>query len=374
MSITRILNYQNMSCLGRFFGLKAQFDAEKYRLLFAGLGLALLLAPALAAAQAAAQGAAPRMATHTMAWQQVQATRSIEGLVQAERQSTIAAQTSGRITQILFRPGDKVQQGQVIMRIDPSLAQQQVAGAQAQLAEAQVALSKAQSDHQRYRELLAKGFVSQAQFDGVAAQYRAAQARVQALQAGSSQAGTARAFADVTAPYSGVMAALHVELGETASPGMPLATGFDPAQLRVSAQLPQTWGAAVQAASLAWIEIPGQAAWLKAARVQVLPAADPRTHSTEVRVYLPENATGLLPGQFVRLHFATGSAQRLTVPAAAVLQRSELTAVYVLTAKGRPQLRQVRLGQRQSDGSYEILAGLRAGEQVALDPIAAGMP
>ena len=65
---------------------------------------------------------------------------------------------------------------------------------------------------------------------------------------------------------------------------------------------------------------------------------------------------------------------RLTVPAAAVLQRSELTAVYIQPEQGRPQLRQVRLGQRLGDGSYEILAGLRAGEKVLLDPVAAGMP
>ena len=69
----------------------------------------------------------------------------------------------------------------------------------------------------------------------------------------------------------------------------------------------------------------------------------------------------------------TGTVRRLTVPAAAVLQRSELTAVYVLPEKGRPQLRQVRLGQRLGDGSYEVLAGLRAGERVALEPIRAGM-
>jgi RND family efflux transporter MFP subunit len=302
-------------------------------------------------------------------------------VVQAERQSTVAAQTGGRITQILFRPGDAVKQGQVIMRIDPSLAQQQVAGAQAQVAEAQVALAKAESDYQRYQELLAKGFVSQAQMDGIASQYRAAQARVQALRAGSSQASTARGFADVTAPYSGVMSALLVEVGETAAPGTPLATGFDPAWLRATAQLPQAWVDAVRAGDKAFIEVSGQSQWLPAARMVILPAADPRTHSTEVRVYLPEHlpenfaqsAKGLLPGQFVRLHFATGTARRLTVPAAAVLQRSELRAVYVLPEKGRPQLRQVRLGQRQSDGSYEILAGLRAGEKVALDPIAAGL-
>ncbi len=368
MLIKPFNSYQKMSCPGRFFGLKARFGPKKTAFVVAAV---LALTTALHGVQAAP------LQTATIAWRQVQATRSAEGVVQAERQSTVAAQTGGRITQILFRPGDAVKQGQVIMRIDPSLAQQQVAGAQAQVAEAQVALNKAESDHQRYRELLAKGFVSQAQMDGVASQYRAAQARVQALRAGSSQASTARGFADVTAPYSGVMSALLVEVGETAAPGTPLATGFDPAWLRATAQLPQAWLDAVRAGNQAFIEVPGQSQWLPAARMVLLPAADPRTHSSEVRVYLPENlpdnAQSLLPGQFVRLHFATGTARRLTVPAAALLQRSELRAVYVLPEKGRPQLRQVRLGQRQSDGSYEILAGLRAGEKVALDPIAAGM-
>lgn len=368
------VNYQNESCSGRFDGFKPVFYTKKQLALlslvltaFLGAGNAAFAAPA-----AVSTPSSTSLPAATIAWQQVQATRSTEGVVQAERQSTVAAQTGGRITQILFRPGDAVKQGQVIMRIDPSLAQQQVAGAQAQVAEAQVALAKAESDYQRYQDLLAKGFVSQAQMDGVASQYRAAQARVQALRAGSSQASTARGFADVTAPYSGVMSALLVEVGETAAPGTPLATGFDPAWLRATAQLPQAWVDAVRAGNQAFIEVPGQNQWLPAARMVILPAADPRTHSTEVRVYLPENVPGLLPGQFVRLHFATGAARRLTVPARAVLQRSELTAVYVLPEKGRPQLRQVRLGQRQSDGSYEILAGLRAGEKVALDPIAAG--
>ncbi len=358
-------NYRNNSCSGRFFGLKARFRIKNLLLVaLLPLGVAVQAAPAVSTSP---------LPVATIAWQQVQLTRALEGVVQAERQSTVAAQTAGRITAIYFRPGDKVEQGQVIMRIDPSVAQQQVAGAQAQLAEAQAALANAERDYQRYRELLGKGFVSQAQMDGKEAQYRAALARVQSLRAGSNQASTARSFADVTAPYSGVMSALLVEVGETAAPGTPLATGFDPADLRATAQLPQSMVAAVRSGNRAWIAQEGRSPWLTASRIVVLPAADPRTHSTEVRAYLPANAQGLLPGQFVRLHFATGSARRLTVPAAAVLQRSELSAVYVLPEKGRPQLRQVRLGERQMDGAYEILAGLRAGEKVALDPVAAGM-
>ncbi|MFN3587230.1 MAG: efflux RND transporter periplasmic adaptor subunit [Moraxellaceae bacterium] len=346
---------------------------------FAAVVLSGATLPALAAASAAtsaatspAPAAKPAPASAVIAWRQVEATWAGEAVVEAERQSTVAAQTAGRVMAINFRPGDAVKQGQVIMRIDPTVAQQQVAGVQAQVAEAEVALDNATREYERFRELFAKNYVSKSQMDQVEANYKAAQARLNTLRASSGQASTTRAFADVTAPYSGVMSALHVELGEMAAPGTPLATGFDPAWLRATAQVPQAWIDAVRRGNRAFIEVPGAAQWLTAARLVVIPAADPRTHTTEVRVYLPEG-TGLLPGQFVRVHFVTGTARRLVVPAAAVLRRSEVTAVYVLPENGRPQLRQVRLGERQGDGSYEVLAGLREGERVSLEPVVTGL-
>ena len=65
-----------------------------------------------------------------------------------------------------------------------------------------------------------------------------------------------------------------------------------------------------------------------------------------------------------------GRSRKLVVPAAAVLRRGELTAVYVLTEGGGRQLRQVRVGNRVNDDAVEVLAGLSAGERVALDPLA----
>lgn len=340
------------------------------RQMMRGLLLAVPLVAAAGAAPAPAGKVAPAAAV--IAWRQVEATWAGEAVVEAERQSTVAAQTAGRVMAIHFRPGDAVKQGQVIMRIDPTVAQQQVAGMQAQVAEAGVALDNATREYERFRELFTKNYVSKSQMDQVEANYKAAQARLNTLRASSGQASTTRAFADVTAPYAGVMSALHVEVGEMAAPGTPLATGFDPAWLRASAQVPQAWIEAVRRGNRAFIEVPGAAQWLVAARLVVMPAADPRTHTTEVRVYLPEG-TGLLPGQFVRVHFVTGTARRLVVPAAAVLRRSEVTAVYVLPESGRAQLRQVRLGERQGDGSFEVLAGLREGERVSLDPVATGL-
>jgi hypothetical protein len=92
-----------------------------------------------------------------------------------------------------------------------------------------------------------------------------------------------------------------------------------------------------------------------------------------VRVVVPEYPEGAYPGMFARLHFIVGRARKLTVPAAAVIRRNELTAVYVVADDGRPRLRQVRLGEPAGEAGVEILAGLAAGERVALDPVRAAI-
>jgi multidrug efflux pump subunit AcrA (membrane-fusion protein) len=92
-----------------------------------------------------------------------------------------------------------------------------------------------------------------------------------------------------------------------------------------------------------------------------------------VRLDLPGDVRGIYPGVYARAHFAVGAAPKLLVPRAAVIRRSELTAVYVLGDDGRPLLRQVRLGAAGDERSVEVLAGLKPGERVALDPVKAGM-
>jgi hypothetical protein len=74
----------------------------------------------------------------------------------------------------------------------------------------------------------------------------------------------------------------------------------------------------------------------------------------------------------VRVRFVGGQAQRTVVPAQAVLRRGELTAVYVASERGFV-LRAVRLGADHGDQGVEIVAGLAAGERVALDPVRAGL-
>lgn len=320
-----------------------------------------------------AHAGAAELTSAAVELREIELTYSAEAVIEAVRQSTVSAQIQGRIVDIRFDVGDAVKKGDVIVRIDERQVGQAAAASAAQVGEAQAALANARAQYERTKQLLAQKFVSRAALDRAEAEYRAAQARVTSLLAGAAAAATEKSFATVVAPYSGVVSARHVEVGEMATPGKPLMTGFDPSTLRVVANVPATQIGAVRAIGRARIEVPSLGKWLDVKSMTVVPTADPRTQTTRVRLDLPEDVRGVYPGVYARVHFVIGKAPRLLVPRTAVFHRSELTAVYVLGADGRPQLRQVRIGAAGDENSVEVLAGLKAGERVALEPMKAGM-
>ncbi len=322
---------------------------------------------------AASLAAAAELKTETVELRDVELTYSADATVEAVRQSTVSAQIAGRIVDVRFDVGDYVKKGEVIVRIDERAVAQAEQASAAQVAEAEAAMRNARAQYERSRQLLAQKFISQAALDKVEADYRAAQARVASLLAGAGQAATERSFATVVAPYSGLVSARHVELGEMATPGKPLMTGFDLSTLRVAANVPQTQVGAIQALAKGRVEVPSLGTWIDARQVTIVPSADPRTHTTLVRLELPADVRGVYPGVFARAHFVTGKALKLLAPRAAVIRRSELTAVYVVNEQGKPQLRQVRLGSTSDERYVEVLAGLKPGERVALEPVKAGM-
>ena len=295
-----------------------------------------------------------------------------EGIVEAVRQSTLAAQVAGRVVVLAVKAGDIVKAGQVLVQIDPRSALQAEAASQSQAHEAQANLVNAKSKYERSQRLLAQKFISQAAFDQAEAEYLAAQAQAAAAVANAGQSATSKSFTTIVAPYNGVVASTEVDVGDMATMGRPLITVFDPRELRVTATLPQSVLAQANFDAPIRIELPTLKHSLTARQVTVIPVADTRTHTTRVRLDLPEGK-GLMPGQYARASIVTGHARALAIPQAAVIRRSEVTAVYVLNANGHAQLRQVRLGESAGDGLIEVLAGLNAGERVAIEPVRAGI-
>ena len=332
--------------------------------------LALSLALVLGAGLAHAQNSPSRLETAVVRLAEVDLSYPAEAVVEAVRQSTIAAQVQGRVVEVRVDAGQRVKQGDVLMRIDEREAAQAVLGAEAQIAQAQANLANARASHERNKNLLAQKFVSQAVVDQSEAALKAAEAQHRAAQAGQGQASTARSFTTVQSPLSGVVAQRLTELGEMAQPGRALVSVFDPTSLRVVASIPQYKVAAVRQSLRARVEFPESGTWVDGARVEVLPTVDARTHTAQARVLLPESVAGVAPGVFARAHFVVGRGRKLLVPHKAVVRRGEVTAVYVVDAQGLPHFRQVRLGEAMGAG-VEVLAGLNDGESVALEPVKA---
>jgi len=326
------------------------------------------LTPGWAHAQAPAG-----LATGMVQYREVDVTYAAEAIVEAVKQSTVSARVTGRIVEINYDVGDSVKKGQVIVRIDETEARQVVAGTEAQVAQSQAAFDNARAALERNSELAKQKFISQAALEKAEADYRVAEAQLKASKAGASQATTTKGYSVVTAPYSGVVSGRHVELGEMATPGKPLMTGFDPADMRVIATVPQYKIAEVRASPRAMVEVPSLSKWIAASAITVLPSADARTHATYVRLDMPPNLLGVYPGMYARAYFTIGRARKLVAPVAAVVKRSEVAGMYVVNDQGQVSFRQVRLGEPTTQGEIEILAGVSAGEKVALEPVKAGM-
>jgi len=302
----------------------------------------------------------------------------LDGVVQAVKQSTVAAQTTGRIASFTVKAGDKVRAGQVLATIDDREAQVGMQHAQAQVNQADADLRNAQAQMERTRSLQAQGFVSKAAQDTADAQYQSAKAQREQAAASTRQSALAQGYTRVTAPIDGWVLQTFAQAGDLAVTGTPLLMVYAPQPLRAVVQVPASRSQAVrQAKHIAVLIDNGQGNMQSITPLNRLevPSSDPVSQTTEWRMDLP-TAAALLPGQQVRVSFMgaelAAAAPRLLVPAAAVVRRGELSAVYVASGKAFV-LRAVRLG-RESAAGVDVLAGLRAGEVVATDPLRAAQP
>lgn len=340
-------------------------------LILLGVAAALALAAPARAADAALQTVTARPASA--------GATGFDGVVEALRQTAIAAQVAGAIVQLGVKAGDRVEAGQVLLRIDARTAEQNAAASDAQVLSARAALEVAGKEYERQQQLFQKNYISRAALERAEAEFKAARAQVSALGAQAGAARTQSGLHLIRAPYAGVVAQVPVSLGDMATPGRPLLTLYDPSALRITAAVPQTVASQWQPGQVPRAELPALAGrggaggqWVTPVRTQLLPTVDAATHTAQLRADLPQGLEGVAPGMFARLWLpqAGSGAQGLMVPRSAVVRRGEMTGLYVLDPQGRPLLRQVRLG-RVDGQEVEILAGLMPDERVAIEPQAA---
>lgn len=289
-----------------------------------------------------------------------------DGTIEAVQQATLSAQTTGNIRSVLVDVNDQVKANALLVQISAVEQQAGANTAQAQLNAVKAQAVATQNTYQRYELLAKQQYISKQQLDQALSDRNAANAQVAALQAQVIQANQQTAYTQIRAPFDGIISDRFIEPGETISVGKVLLSIFNPENLRIEVQVPQSTAEALRVNPKAVVEL-ADGARIQAKELIVFPSADGNSHSVKVRVLLPTKTAKIKPGQVAKVIFNMPASQTvLLIPKSAVWQRGELSAVYVVTEKNI-FLRQVRIGDVRGE-SIELISGVNSGERIALIP------
>ncbi len=334
------------------------------------------------------------------------------------REVSLRSRIEGQILDMTADVGDRVEQGQVLARIDDSIsasavieAQAEVAAlqsevasleanvndARAQVEQAQLELKQAQSDAARTSQLFRAGAVSeqQAELDrtavGTAEQALrsvqqqvanrssavvAAQRRVAAQEALVAQEQKRQSFSVLTSPVTGSVLERVLEPGDLAQVGDEVLQLGDFSQIKVQVQISELELAEIRAGQTAQVQLdafPKRS--FKGKVTQISLAADATARLIPVEVTIPNSDRRIGRGLLARVNFGQQSNKRVVVPETAVQVASEKTkennsqsdtaTIFILKGEGEKAIvtaREVKLGDR-ANSRVEILSGLEPGEE-----------
>jgi RND family efflux transporter MFP subunit len=171
-------------------------------------------------------------------------------------------------------------------------------------------------------------------------------------------------YATVTAPFAGVITQKMANAGAMAAPGYPVLMLEATDKLQVQTQVASDVYAQLKLGTLVRISAEGQGAPIQGKVANLVPSADPITHSHLVKIDLPKD-TALRSGSFVQVAFTLGEREAIHLPETALQSRAGITGVFVVDGQGIANYRMVRPGSSEG-GQVEILAGLNPGEQVVV--------
>jgi RND family efflux transporter MFP subunit len=320
--------------------------------------------------QAAATGRTVTAEVQTVQPSPLDVQVDVPGTVVSEDQVQVASRLMGYIREIKVEEGQTVKAGQLLFVVDPSDIQGQMNQARAGLAQAEAALADARLDYERFGTLYKEEAIPKLQWDKVRLQYQVAQQQVAAARAGLGQASSQMRYASVVAPISGVVTQKMANAGDLAAPGRPVLAIEGLKKLQVRTSVSGDVFARIKAGEKVSIVADGDAALapVEGTIAQLVPAADPVSHTHLVKIDLPAGS-GLSSGNFVRVGFAVGSREGIRVPVAALAERAGITGVFVVDAQGIARYRMVRPGAA-AQGGVEILSGLNAGDRVVVSQVA----
>jgi RND family efflux transporter MFP subunit len=285
------------------------------------------------------------------------------GTIQAIRDAAVASKILARVEEVNIIAGQRVKAGEILVRLLNDDLVARLGQVESNRAGAEARQIQAKSEFDRAASLLAQRAVSQSEYQAREADLRSANAELERAKQAIEEAKVQLSFATVTAPFDGIIVDKQVKPGDTAVPGQVLFRIYDPTHMQLVAQVRESLALGLQPGQQISAGISALGYECQATISEVVPQANSATHSFEVKVVGP-CPPGIYSGMFGRLKLPIGVEEVVVLPSEALMRVGQLTMVDV-AREGYLERRNVQIG-REVDGRLQVLAGLRAGEQVVI--------
>jgi len=289
------------------------------------------------------------------------------GQIVSGETAALSTRIMGFITQIYVKPGDKVRKGQLLVTISNGDIVAKRAQAAAMVSEVEAALADAQKDYDRYTALFNERSASLKELENVTLHYNAVKAKAEAARQMRNEADAMLAYANLIAPFNGVVTQKKLDAGSMASPGIPILVIEQVENFLVNTSVTELDINSISVGIEAQVIIESIGKSFTGKVTEVSPSSHMSSGQYLVRIMVPDSEKNdLHPGMYARVSIRVTEPRHVDntvmIPANAVIDRDQLTGIYTVGENNTALLRWVKLGKRQGN-AVEVLSGLRYDEQ-----------
>ena len=297
------------------------------------------------------------------------ATHRFPGRIESVNQASLSTIVMGSITEVRVNEGDRVQEGELLVRIKDDQIRAQKRQTEAGLMQLQAQLELVEKNYERIRNLHAQDSATDSELDEITAQYEGMQARMEQMKANMTEVDEMLAYTRITAPFDGIVSRKMMSAGDLAAPGMPLLRISGPEALKIRANVPESMINRLSDGMPVRFSVPSAGIEHQEVMLSSInQAGDPMSRQFTIEAVIPAGAAteALRTGMYADVLLRLEDSESVLIPESALVRRGQLTGIYTLTEDNRALLRWIRTGRTSPEG-IEVISGLSAGEVYVAD-------
>ncbi len=287
------------------------------------------------------------------------------GKVEAAKSTNISTRMMGYVDKIYVKVGDKVREGQLLISVNNADVSAKLAQVNAHIAEATAAFTNAKKDFNRYTALFKENSASQKELDDITANYTMAKARLESAKQMKNEVNAQIGYANIRAPFNGVVTNKFINAGDMANPGMPLLEVESPVKYQIMAMVPESEIIEIKNGTAVTVQVKSVDKMITGKVTEVSTSSKNTGGQFPVKVILDESDTQIRSGMYATVQFPIAkstTSSAIMIPVDAIIKNGQLTGIYTVSQSNTALLRWVRLGRTFGD-KVEVLSGLTADEQ-----------